>query len=397
MQQLRFAILKMRSKALTVAMLAGSGFPMAADAGEPSDRKADRPKASRETVALQADDSQWKETAAFETPGWLPVSVANSADGKTTVVGGTEGRIIAFDSATRKEKWKADTGGGFAAVAYSADQNAVLVTFKDGVHLLDAESGKIENSFQEPDCHPTVVAAFPDEVFPVDDQRLLKNHKIIFGSARGYFVKTWIGSAMPGSIELSNVQKGNDPVDANAVPLAIDPAGRSVILTGPVHRDTGKNVLWAWVAGNYKEGSPGNRLLEGHQAAVVSAAWSKNGETAVTGDASGRVIVWDAKMMKETQRLELQGRVAALAVSPDGQDIAAVAVGKQADFYLWKTGQSQSDMQPIHVDRSDFSGPIHACLAFSPNGKVLAGSAINMVWLTRTGKLVGKLHFWEQK
>jgi WD40 repeat protein len=141
--------------------------------------------------------------------------------------------------------------------------------------------------------------------------------------------------------------------------------------------------------------------MEGHEAVVVSAAWSKDGKTAVTGDADGRVIMWDAKAMQETGRLELGGRVAALALSPDGQEIAAVVVGKQAEFYLWKAGHSGeskgADMQPIHIDRSDFSGPIHACLSFSPNGKLLTGSAINLEWQLRLGELVGKLHVWERK
>lgn len=352
MRQLRFAILNLPSKALAVAMLAGSGLPIAADAGEPAEPKLDRPKAARDAVAAQADSLQWKETPAIETPGWLPGSVAHSADGKTIVVGGADGHVIAFDAATRQTKWKTSHGGGFAAVAYTADQNSVLATFKDGVRLLDADTGKIENSFQEPDSHPTAVAAFPDEVFPVNDQRLIKNHKIIFGSA---------------------------------------------ILTGPVHRDTGKNVLWAWVAGNYEKGSPGNRVMEGHEAVVVSAAWSKDGKLAVTGDVDGRVIVWDATAIQETERRELGGRVAALAISPDGQEIAAVVVGKQAEFCLWKAGQTKPDMQSIHIDRSDVSGPIHASLSFAPNGNVLAGSAVNLESQLRLGELIGNVHFWERK
>ncbi len=396
MRPLSFAILKLRSKALAVAMLASSGFPIAANAAGPSGRNADCPKAASATVAPQAGGSQWKETPAVELPGWLPGSLAHSADGKTIVVGGADGHVAVFDSATRKEIWKTNHGGGFAAVAYSADQNRVLATFKDGVRFLDADNGKIEFTFEQMDCHATAVATFPDEIFPADDSRLLKNHKVIFGSARGYIVKTWIDSAAAGTIELSNVRKGKEPDDANAVPLAVDPAGRSVILTGPVHRDTGKNVLWAWVAGNYEKGSPGNRLLEGHQAAVVSAAWSKEGSTAVTGDAGGRIIVWDAKAMQERQRLELGGRVAALTLSPDGAEIAAVVVGKQAEYFVWKAAQSKSPAQPIHADHGDFSGPIHACLAFSPDGSHLAGSAINLAWQTRLGELVGRLQIWER-
>jgi hypothetical protein len=71
-------------------------------------------------------------------------------------------------------------------------------------------------------------------------------------------------------------------------------------MTGPI--DTtgqaggvkGKNVLWAYVCGNYDQGSPGNRVMVGHSATVVSAAWAKDGGTTVTGDAAGRLIVWDA-------------------------------------------------------------------------------------------------------
>ena len=166
-------------------------------------------------------------------------------------------------------------------------------------------------------------------------------------------------------------------------------------MTGPPRRETGRNVLWAWVAGNYEEGSPGNRLLEGHDAVVVSAAWSKDGKTATTGDSQGRVILWDAKTMQETRRLELGARVAALALSSGGENIAAVAVGKQAEFFIWESAKPPTKPRPVHVESADFSGSIHACLAFSPDGNQLAGSAINTAWLVRSGDLVGKLRVWQ--
>ena len=75
------------------------------------------------------------------------------------------------------------------------------------------------------------------------------------------------------------------------------------------------------------------------------------------------------------------------------KNIAAVAVGKRAEFYVWETTKPKK-RKPLYVDASDFSGPIHACLAFSPDGRQLAGSAINTAWLSRLGELVGKLHLW---
>jgi WD40 repeat protein len=210
----------------------------------------------------------------------------------------------------------------------------------------------------------------------------------------GYVIKVWVDSGPPGTIKTTSVAKDKAPADPNAVPLAVDPAGTSAIITGPIDRATGKNVLWAYVAGDDRKDSPGNRVLTGHEAVVVSAAWSKDAKTAVTGDAAGRVLVWDAKTMKERHRIELGQRVAALAIAPDGQLIAAVVVGKNAEFHVWETAKSADKPKPIHVDASDYAGPIHASLAFSPDGQRLAGTVYNEVWLTRLGELIGKVHVW---
>src|SRR5262249_43810413 len=153
------------------------------------------------------------------------------------------------------------------------------------------------------DSRAMALGVFPDRAIEVGGQRLI-SHKIILGTPRGYVVKTWIDSAPVSTITTETVAKDHEPADANAVPLAVDPTGTGAIITGPMDPDTGKNVLWAYAAGTADKDSPGNRLLKGHQAVVASAAWSKDGKMAVTGDAGGRVVVWEAKTMKETQRLE---------------------------------------------------------------------------------------------
>jgi RNA polymerase sigma factor (sigma-70 family) len=343
----------------------------------------------------KADNAMWTAQADFKTPGWLPGSVAYSAGGKMMVIGGTDGKVVAIDPATRKDMWKADVGGSFAAVAFAADGKSVLATFKDGVRFLDADTGKAGDSLEKKESRPTAVGVFPNREIDGGGNRKITFHKVIFANRQHYFVYIWAGSVdKAGTITLGTSAKDTIPLDASAIPLAVDPEGRSAIVTGPIDRDTGKNVLWAWVAGDGEKGSPGNRLLKGHEAVVVSAAWSKDGKTAVTGDAGGRVIVWDAKIMKEAHRLELGGRIAAVALSMDGKNIAAVTVGKLAKFYAWQTSKPKKT-KPIHVDSGDFSGPIHACLAFSPDGGQLAGSAMNTDWLTRFGDLVGTVHLWK--
>lgn len=383
---------------LIATIIAAGGIMLADGPVEPPEKKVGVPKAGVQPVAANEESSTWQEKTLIEIPGWLPVSAAYSFDGKTIVVGGTSGKVIAYEAATHKEKWKADVGGNFAAVAFSADGRSVLATFRDGVRFLDAETGKAGDTIEESgaldDWRMMAVGVFPDTAVDVGMKKVIR-HKIIMGTSFGYVIKTWLDSGVPGTIKTSTPGKDNKIADANAIPLAVDPAGTSVIITGPIDRATGKNILWAYVAGNNDKDSPGNRVLEGHNARVVSAAWSKDGKTAVTGDSDGRVIVWDGKTMKETGRVELGQRIAAVAVTSDGRQIAAAAVGKKADFYVWETAKPANNLKPIHSDAYDYQSSVFACLAFSPNNRQLAGCAIEEVWLSRLGKLVGKLHIWE--
>jgi RNA polymerase sigma factor (sigma-70 family) len=384
---------------LFLIALAVVGSAMAAVAYHQQPRGAPEPRPAPQAAAnksqpnpAQAEAVVWKEEGMIRTPGCLPWSAAYAPNGKMLIVGDTSGNVRAFDPTTRAERWKADINDNFAAVAYSADGQSVVVTVKNGVRFLDAATGQLGALLEEKDSSPRAVAVFQDRDV-IADQRL-RSHKVVFGNRQRYVVKTWIGSAAPSTISLSTSAKDTNGADAFAVPLAVDPEGSSVILTGPIDRDTGKNILWAWVAGDNGAGSPGNRVLKGHDAVVVSAAWSRDGKTAVTGDAAGRVIVWDAQTMKESHRIELGERAAALALSSDSKKLAAVAIGKQAKFYAWDS-TAPKKLEPIHTDSSDYAGPIQACLAFSPDGQQLVGSAINTVWLTRLGELIGTLHVWK--
>ncbi|CAN5277147.1 hypothetical protein BH10PLA2_BH10PLA2_09250 [soil metagenome] len=347
-------------------------------------------------VKAQGDSSPaplvWKKKHTLETPGCLPVSVAYARDGKLLIIGGTGGRVVAVDCLTRKEQWKAEVGGDFAAVAVAADGKSVLTTFDDGVRYLDLNTGTIRNFHIEQGSRPIAVGVFPDLELERDMQPSLFAHKILFGNARGWFVKTWTASGFPGTITTTTVPKGDLPADPQAVPLAVDPAGKRVVLTGPRDTATGKNVLWAWAAGN-----PGqeNQILEGHQAAVVSAAWSKDGKTLATGDAAGSVILWDAKSMRPTDHQELGARVAALALSPDGTKVAAVAIGNRAEYFAWEKGKPKN-RKLIHIDTARFSGPVHACLAFAPDGQQLVGSAVSLDATGLAEKTAGHVHLWER-
>jgi WD40 repeat protein len=297
------------------------------NAEDPASLPADPPPASN-AATVENVDPVWKDNFTVEYPGTLPVSLAFSADGKL-LTGDTSGEVTAliFPNRGPLRRWQSGVEGSHAAVALSADQKKVYATTRHGVRILDVVWGKEEARIEVEASNPTVIGVFPNKTIAKNFTKL----QIVFGNSRGYFVKSWAQGELPGTIgtiETATVAKDAKPADETAVPLAVDPNGRSAIMTGPLDA-TGKNVLWAYVCGDYDEGGPGNRVMAGHTAAVVSAAWAKDGGTAVTGDAAGRVIVWDAKTMKEIGRLELGGRIAALAISDDGQP---------ADFFclLWR-------------------------------------------------------------
>ena len=364
---------------------------------------ANPPPASTTAILAGNASAVWKENYTVEYPSTLPVSVAFSADGKMLLTGDTSGEVMAliFSGDEPRWRWKSKVEGLQAAVAFSADMKNVYATTEHGIRILDAARGQEEARIEVMDSNPTAIGVFPNKTIAENFTR----SQIVFGNTRGYFVKSWARGKLAdtiGTIETSTVAKGAKPTEEAAVPLAVDPKGRSAIMTGPIDAKgeaggvKGKNVLWAYVCGDYEQDSPGNRVMVGHSATVLSAAWSKEGGAAVTGDSAGRVIVWDTKTMKETGRLELGGRVAALAISDDGMRTAAYVLGKQGEVFVWETANPMKAMQPIHTELGDFSGPaVYASLSFSPDGKQLAGCAIDKKWLSHLGELRGKVRVWE--
>jgi WD40 repeat protein len=364
---------------------------------------ANRPTDSKTDVSAPTASQMWKENFTVEYPGTLPVSVTFSADGKTLLTGDTAGEVMAliFTADEPQWRWKSKVEGSHAAAAFSADEKQVYATTKDGVRILDAVTGKEQIRIEAKDTNPTSIGVFPNKTIAENFVR----SQIVFGTPRGYFIKSWVEGKSPdsiGTIETSTLPKGAKPTDEAAVPLAVDPQGRSAIMTGPIDATgqaggiKGKNVLWAYVCGDYEKGSPGNRVLPGHTATVVSAAWAKKVDTAITGDAAGRVIIWDTKTMKEARRLELGGRIATLAISDDGTRAAAYVIGKQAELYVWDVAKPIEGMKPIHTELGDFGSPhAFASLSFSPDGRQLAGCAIDKQWLTRLGEVFGKVRVWQ--
>ena len=221
---------------LLALTLTGGGLMFAGGPKDPGEKKVEQPrgKADARPDAAKAE-TMWKENYTVEYPGSLPVSVAFSADGKTLLTSDTSGEVMAllFTRDEAQWRWKSKAAGSHAAVAYSADQKKVYATTADGVRILDAATGKDVARIDAPDSNPIAIGVFPSKVVAGKFSR----SQIVFGNARGYFVKSWaeegkLADTM-GTLETSTVAKGAKPADVAAVPLAVDPKGRSAIMTGP--------------------------------------------------------------------------------------------------------------------------------------------------------------------
>lgn len=116
------------------------------------------------------------------------------------------------------------------------------------------------------------------------------------------------------------------------------------------------------------------RVLEGHQDWVLGLSLTRDGNTLVSGDDKGTVIVWDRPAGKELRRWQLKGWAWALAVAPDADGLLiseriplVFDSGRYTAVKLWdpRTGELKKDLS------KDFSKQMIAAAAYSPDGKYL--------------------------
>jgi WD40 repeat protein len=130
-------------------------------------------------------------------------------------------------------------------------------------------------------------------------------------------------------------------------------------------------------------------VLQGHRAAVRCVAVSPDGALLASGDLDGTIILWDLTSGEEIARVENGGdHTWWLEFSPDGELLAACTGGFGRAVRLWDVVQRESagGLDLPHP----FNGFVRG-VSFSPDGKLLAGSASNgpVVWDVKTREPLG--------
>ena len=99
------------------------------------------------------------------------------------------------------------------------------------------------------------------------------------------------------------------------------------------------------------------------------------------GDQFGDPLPRGAIARLGTVRLRHSGPIQAVAFSPDGQFLASTNAADGAEARIWETATGKRVGALI-----DQSGSITKCIAWSPDGKLLASDKGTGIWEVATGK-----------
>jgi RNA polymerase sigma factor (sigma-70 family) len=333
---------------------------------------------------------------------WIAWWLAYAPDGRSIALpGATETMIRLCDPATGKDVRSFSNGPQVLCVAFAPDGKTLAAAGKDNVvRLWDVATGKQTCAIPEGQAEPgrdhlsalafspegkvLAIAASDASILlwsPAAGKALgrLRGHTwMITGLAFGRDGKALFSWGYDGTVRRWDVAAAKEirgpETDFDQSYMARSADGKLVATGGA----DGTIALW--------EAATGRRLrvLEGHRRGLFALAFSPAGRRLASAGWERTVRVWDVVGGREECALACgpgpkgpkdQGRIEAVAFSPDGRLLAACDTARHV-VHLWDAGPGQ-ELRKLAQGR-----PV--AVAFAPDGKTLA-----------TGGWDGTLVLWD--
>jgi WD40 repeat protein/DNA-binding SARP family transcriptional activator len=348
----------------------------------------------------------------LNAPDQINSGLALSPDGATLAVGDQQGRVILFDTETRKRVGEYQAGpGNVTWLGFDPRGGSLAITSVDGdfktgyLDVIDAATQRRLSSARlggypadpgkpylpygayAPDGRSMIVQYARLSGPAAEAHVFLRRFDPRTGSPTGPAVPIaprwnqgfpgWpmttrdgrllvTGNAAIYGIDADTLRVARRyPVDAYA--LAVSPGGATLALGGT----DGRVRLLDLASGRV-------RTLTGrHAGGVVSAAFSPDGRMLATGDdSSGEVIVWDVREGRAIETLEGHRAffdITGAAFSPDGRTLYTAS--SDATARIWDVAGYRRLARPFRTSSVNDTGKRSpSAFALSPNGHTLAAA-----------------------
>ncbi|HEV7891575.1 MAG TPA: TIR domain-containing protein [Pyrinomonadaceae bacterium] len=316
-----------------------------------------------------------RELATLKAHSGKVYAVSFSPDGKLLASGGADGTVKLWDTGAWKELTTLAKRG--------ACENEVCVSTStvafspDGKLLATATGGRAVKLWDTGTWHE--LAAFGPKDFTADSSGSV--HSLAFSpDSKTLASLSWAETKLWDAVakkELVTLKEDEWPAFA-----AFDPNGKTFFVAG-------KTSAKLWDVSSRSEPS----AYEGHDDVVYSVAFSPDGKTAASGSFDLTVKLWDADTGHESAALKSQPDprtsdpgfkpppVLSLAFSPDGKTLAGG--GMDYTVRVWDIAARREVANLTGHKQSVYS------VAFSPDGRVLASASLDhtvKLWDARTWK-----------
>lgn len=305
--------------------------------------------------------------------------LAFSPDGQVLASGHGDGRVRLWGGMPEREIGELNnSGGAVQALAFSTDGRLLVKGGGDrdkpsNLHLWEVATGR----------HLGVLKGHS---MPVLGVAYAASHESLASCGEDGTVRLW---DMVGRRQRWNV-KGHAE---RAWAVAFSPDGKAVASCGAIWEGTGRQrkVVCGEVKLWDSDSGAERGVFRGHDAAVVTLAFSPDGRTLATGSLDGDIRLWDLRSGGCRKALKgHRGAISSIAYSPDGKTLASGACAATGEVKLWDVAEGRErarNARPIFRDlagmfesleaafgsrgKDSALAPVRA-IAFSPDGQSLA-------------------------